>query len=114
MYSSHLLNLDSIKSLNDHLSIDGLNDHCDYVESSRIKDIHSNDRDLSVLQLNIRGLLNKQCQIKQFLSCDNVSLPIDVVLLCETWLKPTTSELFNLPNYKSFHKNQKRSYWWWY
>ena len=107
MYSSNLLNLDSIKSLNDHLSIDGLNDHCDYVESSRIKDIHSSDRDLSVLQLNIRGLLNKQGQIKQFLSCDNVSLPIDVVLLCETWLKPTTSELFNLPNYKSFHKTRK-------
>ena len=107
MYSSNLLNLDSIKSLNDHLSIDGLNDHCDYVESSGIKDIHSSDRDLSVLQLNIRGLLNKQGQIKQFLSCDNVSLPIDVVLLCETWLKPTTSELFNLPNYKSFHKTRK-------
>ena len=107
MYSSNLLNLDSIKSLNDHLSIDGLNDHCDYVESSRIKDIHSSDRDLSVLQLNIRGLFNKQGQIKQFLSCDNVSLPIDVVLLCETWLKPTTFELLISPITNLFIKPEK-------
>ena len=48
--------------------------------------------------------MNKQTEIKQLLSSDNVTLPIDVILLCETWLKSSTTELFNLPHYKSFHK----------
>ena len=34
-------------------------------------------------------------------------LPIDVVLLCETWLKPSTLDLFGIPHYKSFHVTRK-------
>ena len=104
MCYSKLLNINDHISLNDQLSIDGLNDHCHYVEPSMIKQIHNKNTDLGVIQLNIRGLLNKQTQIKQLLSSDNVSLPIDVILLCEKWLKPATLDLFDLPGYKSFHK----------
>ena len=28
-------------------------------------------------------------------------------MLCETWLEPSTVDLFDLPNYKSFHKTRK-------
>ena len=104
MCTSKLLNTKNQISLNEQLSIEGLTDHCYYVESNTIKELHSKDSDLGLIQINIRGLLNKQTEIKQLLSSDNVTLPIDVILLCETWLKPSTTELFNLPHYKSFHK----------
>ena len=94
-------------SLNDQLSLDGMNEHCEYIESSQIKDIHTRNTDLSVLQLSIRGLLNKQYQINNLLRNDNVSLPIDVLLLCETWLKPSTLDLVRLKSYKSYHTIRK-------
>ena len=107
MCYSKLLNVTNCSSLNDQLSLDGINDHCDYIEPSSIKEIHNQDTDLGVIQLNVRGLLNEQTQIKHLFSNDNVLLPLDVILLCETWLKPSTVNLFDLPNYKSFHKTRK-------
>ena len=114
MCCSKLLNVENFSSLNDQLSLDGLNDHCDYIELSLIKELHTQNTDLSIIQLNVRGLLNKQTQIKHLLSNDNVSLTIDMELLCETWLKPSTLDLFDIPRYKSFHKTRKESNWWWY
>ena len=108
MFDTTILHIENSRSLNDQLSIDGLNDHCGYIESDMIKkDLHTKNTDLCVMQLNVRGLLNKQTQIKTLLSNNNVSLPIDVILLCETWLKPTTLELIDIPNYKSFHETRK-------
>ena len=107
MCYSKLLNITDHNCLNDQLSIDGLNDHCHYVEPSMIKQLHNKNTDLGVIQLNIRGLLNKQTQLKQMLSRDNISLAIDVILLCETWLKPATLDLFDFPGYKAFHKIQR-------
>ena len=104
MCYSKLLNVHNQTSLNEQLSIDGLTDQCCYVELNAIKEIHNKDSDLGIIQINIRGLLNKQTEIKQLLSSDNVALPIEVILLCETWLKPTTSDLFSIPHYKSFHR----------
>ena len=83
MCHSKLLNVENYSSLNDQLSLDGLNDHCDYIEPNLIKELHTQNTDLGVVQLNVRGLLNKQTQIKHLLSDDNVLLPIDMVLLCE-------------------------------
>ena len=94
-------------SLNDQLSLEGMNEHCEYIESSQIKDIHTRNTDLSVIQLNIRGLLNKQYQINNLLCNGNVSLPIDVLLLCETWLKPSILDLVKLKSYKSYHTIRK-------
>ena len=88
-------------SLNDQLSLDGMKEHYEYIEASQIKDIHTRNTDLSVLQLNIRGLMNKQNQINNLLYNNNVSLPIDVLLLCETWLKPSILDLVKLKSYKS-------------
>ena len=107
MCYSKLLNVNNDRSLTDQISVDGINDHYNYIEPSSIKELHTQNTDIGVLQLNVRGLLNKQTQIKHLLSNDNVSLPFDVILLCETWLKPSTVDLFDLPNYKSFHKTRK-------
>ena len=101
------LKVENCSSLNDQLSIDGLNDHCDYIELSLIKEVHTQNTDLGVMQMNVRGLLNKQTQIKHLLSSENVLFPVDVVLLCETWLKPSTLDLFDIPNYKLFQLTRK-------
>ena len=102
-----LLNRLQCNSLNDQLSIEGMNENCEYIESNQIMDIHTRNTDLSVIQLNIRGLLNKQNQINNLLCNGNVSLPIDVLLLCETWLKPSTLDLVKLKPYKSYHMTRK-------
>ena len=101
------LNRLQCNSLNDQLSLEGMNENCEYIESSQISDIHTRNTDLSVIQLNIRGLLNKQYQINNLLCNGNVSLPIDVLLLCETWLKPSTLDLVKLKSYKSYHMTRK-------
>ena len=107
MCYSKLLNVNNDRSLTDQISVDGINDHCNYIEPSSIKEMHTRNTDIGVLQLDVRGLLNKQTQIKHLLSNDNISLPLDVILLCKTWLKPSTVDLFDLPNYKSFHRTRK-------
>ena len=58
MCYSKLLNVDNQTSLNEQLSIDGLTNHCYYVEPSTIKEMHNKDSDLGLIQINIRGLLN--------------------------------------------------------
>ena len=58
--------------------------------------------DLKVLQLNIRGLLNKQDRLVTLLHEHKV----DIALLCETWLNNKTEKLLRLPNYKIYSKNR--------
>ena len=71
---------------------------CDYVDVEQLKGLRPRKSDLSVLQLNIRGLLNKQGRLKDLMiKCDT-----DVALLCETWLKNETETLVSLDNYKTY------------
>ena len=65
--------------------LDGIIDNCDYLNVSDVNSLRHTDKDLLILQLNIRGLLSKQDSLKQLLSEFKI-LP-DIVLLCETWLK---------------------------
>ena len=76
---------------------------CDYVEPGEynIDMLSSNPTDLKVLQLNIRGLLNKQDRILPLLHEHEV----DIALLCETWLNSQTEKLIRLPNYKIHNTN---------
>ena len=77
---------------------------CDYVEPDdlpMLSNICKND--LSVMQLNVRGLLNKQYLMKEIL----LTTKPDVVLLCETWLTAHTETLLDIPGYKCSHKIRK-------
>ena len=78
---------------------------CNYVmpDEDNIEIKSSANTDLNVLQLNIRGLLNKQDRIKSILDIYNV----DVALLCETWLTDRTERLLKLPEYKTYAINRK-------
>ena len=84
--------------------LDGIIDNCDYLDVSDVNSLRHTDKDLLILQLNIRGLLSKQDLLKQLLSEFKV-LP-DIVLLCETWLKKDTAGKLDMPNYKCYHKHR--------
>ena len=77
---------------------------CDYVEpgEDNMDMLSLNPTDLKVLQLNIRGLLNKQDRLLQLLHEHKV----DIALLCETWLNPNTEKMIRLPNYKIHNTNR--------
>ena len=64
------------------------------------------DSDLVVLQLNIRGLINKQTDLHKLLSNGSTN-KVDVVLLCETWLRKETNKLINIPNYQFVGKERQ-------
>ena len=77
---------------------------CDYltVGEDNIDMLSTMPMDLKILQLNIRGLLNKQDHLKMIMQENNV----DVALLCETWLNDKTDKLLKIPNYKNYNKNR--------
>ena len=55
---------------------------CAYVETDEIKKSKNYRNDLRVIQLNIRGLINKQRPLINLINHTEAN----VVLLCETWL----------------------------
>ena len=71
---------------------------CDYVDVEQLEGLRPNKYDLSVLQLNIRGLLNKQGGLRDIMNRSKT----DVVLLCETWLSKESESLVSIDNYKLF------------
>ena len=81
---------------------DTINDNCDYISMDDALEIKQSSKDLSILQLNVRGLLSKQHVLKETLL--KLSNPPDVLLLCETWLKRSIENKVDLPGYKCYHK----------
>ena len=71
---------------------------CDYIDGDRLDEVKPNKNDLSIMQLNIWGLLNKQGRLSELIN----KTQTDVVLLCETWLKKETGNLVTLDNHKLF------------
>ena len=78
-------------------------DSCDYIAVENI--IPTCDRDLMVLQINIRGMQSKISQLKYLIDhCYKMTNP-DIILLCETWLTPN-SPLITIPGYKFFCRDR--------
>ena len=84
---------------------DELIDNCDYVDINDIKNLKYSTQDLVVVQLNIRGIISKQSQLKELLLKFD-RLP-DALLLCETWLKKETENKIMIPGYKHYHTHRK-------
>ena len=59
---------------------------CEYIDPDDTGRIKPGSNDLSVMQINTRGLLNKTDHLREII---NYSHP-DVILLCETWLNTRT------------------------
>ena len=62
------------------------------------------------MQLNIRGLLNKQEDLKHLLTEIKKKHTISIILLAETWLKKSTKKRINIPGYQFIvsHRECKR------
>ena len=84
------------------LTIGELEDNCDYIDlEDRIK-LNSDNKSLSLIQLNIRGLLSKSSALNLLLSENVGNIRPDLVLLCETWLNPNNLAKLDIPNNRLF------------
>ena len=66
------------------LDLDMMKD-CVYIDHIEYSELEKNEGCLSILQLNVRGLINKQSELNKTLTQKGEN-KVDVALLCETWL----------------------------
>ena len=83
--------------------VDNDNDTCDYFT------VHNDmwtasSNDLTLVQLNVRGITNKQRELLDFINTVAGKEKIDIVLLQETWLTENSIPLVQMPGYKQFHQ----------
>ena len=71
-------------------------DNCNYLPFDDIDSLCSNNKDLRVVQLNIRGMKGKLDELGNLLS--KLKHP-DVVILNETWLKDSDTNRIKIDNY---------------
>ena len=84
------------------LDTEQVHGNCDYVGLEKV--VTAGNKDLTVIQLNVRGLQSKVDQLKYLIDhCYQNTTP-DVVSLCETWLTPG-SPTVAVPGYKFFHRD---------
>ena len=92
-----------------YLPVNDLNldnpDDCVYLDSTELDAMQTSLSDLSVLQLNVRGLINKQSDLTNILEYGSKNT-VNVALLCETWLRHDTTKLVNLHNYSIVSKER--------
>ena len=74
------------------------NDNCDYLDLDEFREVQISPNDLSIVQLNIQGLIGKQDKLLKFLNSTNKE-KIDVVIVSETWLTKSSEKLINIPGY---------------
>ena len=76
------------------------NDKCNYIDVETYPNLNPNNYNLMALQLNIRSVLAHQHELKQCLQdLEKKNSPIDVVLLCETFLTKNTISMVNIAGY---------------
>ena len=76
------------------------NDKCDYIELETCHNLNPNRYNLLTLQLNIRSILGHLYELKHLLhELDKKNTPIDVILLCETFLTEKTMSMVNISSY---------------
>ena len=88
-----------------------IEEKCNYLDYSTIDLETDHDQwKLTVIQLNIRGLLNKQEDLKRLLSEIKRKHTISVILLAETWLKKTTKKQIRISGFQfvGSHRECKR------
>ena len=88
-------------------------DTCDYWDYSSELTADSNhvvgntSGELSLLQLNIRGVLGKQNLLKNLLNDVRQKTKVHMVMLVETWLKKNNTHHLQIPGYKFVGSHRK-------
>ena len=86
------------------------NDKCDYIQPDNCDNLNKGNYNLILLQLNIRGLLSHQDELKLLLhKLHNKNTSIDLVLLCETFLNKKTEQLIDIPGYTIITNSRTQS-----
>ena len=95
--------LDLLGRQMDNLSfLDPTENKCDYVELEHCSGIDINTTDLTMIQLNIRGLINKQTELLKLINSCTGKSKLDVVTFQETWLTSRNESLVDIPGYKHY------------
>ena len=86
------------------------NDKCDYYKLENCNDLNPNNHNLVTLELNIRSLLAHELELKQLLqNLENRNTPVDILMLCETFLNKKTESIIKLPGYKLISNCRKEN-----
>ena len=80
-------------------------DCCDYIDTSDCNNFITKLSNLSIIQLNIHGLLGKQQDLCHLLRSCTYLQRVDVVILDETWLTETNESHVCLPGYTYYGKS---------
>ena len=75
-------------------------DACDYLDVDARKQLQHDPNSLTLIQLNVRGMIGKLTEIKHPINNSVGEADIDAVMLCETWLNQTNYPRANIPGYK--------------
>ena len=117
LYIADIVNKMCVHMLTEHVPgmgyCEDLTDNCDYVDIAE-KPIPTN-KQLSILQLNIRGVLGKQSLLTNLLKDTNKHSKAQIILLQETWLKKGTEKTQNPWLYLHwFPQEKQKRRWGWY
>ena len=74
------------------------NDNCTYIYYGDYLSMSKPKTDLTILQLNICGMINKQTELYKLLTGENKN-KVDVALICETWIRPENQNRVNIAGY---------------
>ena len=74
-------------------------DKCDYINDHELREIDIGKNDVSIVQLNICGLIGKQTNFSNFLSTCN-QRKLDIGIISETWLTKSSVDRVLLPGYE--------------
>ena len=88
------------------LELDHCLDTCDYISLEDASLTNGAQGDLSIMQLNVHGLLSKEVDLSKLVNSCIENSKVDIVILCETLLNPLTEHLVNIPCYSYTGKVQ--------
>ena len=84
------------------------NDKCDYIDPVRCTNLNPENYNFTILQHNIRGLIGHQVELKLLMdTLNSKNSPIDILLLCETFLTKHTIGLVDIPGYDVISNHRK-------
>ena len=83
-------------------------DKCNYVDVDGCRNLNPLNYNFTVMQLNVRGILSSQMELKMLLNdLRNQNTEVDVLLLSETFLSVNTVKLVNIKGYIIYSNYRK-------
>ena len=85
-----------------------LGDKCDYWLADKYKNLNPSNYNFIAMQWNIQSLMSNIGELNLLLNkLELRNSPVDIILLCETFLNKSTEKLINLPQYCLYSNHRK-------